>query len=185
MGLGTFLKKNAGSILKGGASLALGGPIGLSAYAGYKGIKEVGKKLKPKPVSSPYDADARGLIDILKAQSEGRGPSLVGEQAKQAADANLANTISAIKATGGMSQALKNRAALRAGERSGSQVARDTMLGKMKERQDSRKLLTSAVMGARGQDIDKGIAAKQRKHDMIKGTVSGVSSMFGLGAKGK
>lgn len=169
------------------SALATGGLLkkGFDKLGGLSGLESKFKSMTGTDrATSTYDKPTQDLVSTLQAQSQGKGPSLVGEQAKQASDNALANTVSSIKSTGGVNQALKSRMALRAGERAGSQVARDTTIGKLKERQDAQKTLGSVLAGARGQDLDAETSRKKEKASLFGKGMQGLSNAFGGGSLG-
>lgn len=133
-------------------------------------------------METAQDPATNRLISALEATSQGKGPSLVGEQARQAQSDATGNTVGAIRSSGGMSQALKTKMAARAQEGTGSRIARDETLGKLKERQDAQKTLASTLMGTRGQDVDAEMQRKKSKGSLFGKVLSGASSAMGMGA---
>lgn len=163
-----------------------GGVIGKKLGLGDMGIGGLGSKFKSMTgtnrATSGYEQSTMDVINMLKNQAQGKGPSLVEEQAKQAQADNLKNTVSAIRSSSGLSDALKAKMASDAGQGQGARIARDKTLGQLSERLESQKNLANVVTGVRGQDLDSETARAKRKGELFTKVAEGVGSAFGLGS---
>lgn len=128
----------------------------------------------------PYTAETNQLIQSLQGQVSGKGPSAAKEEASRLVADNTANTVGAIRSSGGISSALKNRQALRAMEGQGSKIAKASAGARAQEQLGAQQNLSSLLTGLRGQSLDADNARNQMKNQTTGKFLEGASKAFGL-----
>lgn len=146
----------------------------------FSGIKSM---FGVKKVASPYQNETSNLMNILQKQASGQGPSVSGEQAKNAMGTNVANTMGTIKASGGINNALKAKMLSRAGERKGTDIARASAVGRAQEQVGAQSNLASFLSGTRSQEMQKESARQAQKGKLFGDLIGGASSAMAMGAK--
>jgi hypothetical protein len=95
----------------------------------------------------------QALISQLQRQASGRGPSLAGMQARQAADVGMANQLSMAAGAGPGNEALAARQAMQNNAGISANLAMTSAQARMAEQLNARQQLAGVLGNARGQDI--------------------------------
>lgn len=139
--------------------------------------------------TSEFRNDQRALLDILKNRATGQGESLAGMQAQQASERELANNLSLIQSSSGLSPALMARLGQRAQETSSNELIRQENLAKLQEQTAYLDAYQQAIEKARAQD--EGLeatktqafeGAAKRRGEFVKNVGKGAAAIFGAGA---
>ncbi len=101
------------------------------------------------------------LIDQLREQADGKGPSLAEAQLRSASDRTLAQQLAAAASQRGGNQASLQRALAQSQASSGAQLAQDAATMRMQEQNAAREQLASALQAQRGTDVQSQLSQEQ------------------------
>lgn len=160
--LGQGLDSRANTGFQGAGYTQLGGVAQAGAAQAAPGMMLSGAQIQPQMMVGAAQANMADdyayrqaqaeFVNYLNAQAQGVGPSVAEVQAKQQADAALAQQLGALGSQrGASSAALGQRAAAMAGAQAQQQAAAAGALGRAQEAQAAQQTLAQALVGARGQ----------------------------------
>lgn len=132
---------------------------------------------------SHFETPTRDLSALLMKRATGEADSLAELQTTNALDTNLQNTITAIKSASGVSPALRARMISRAGESTGTQIAKQGGELRLAEQQNAERNLGQILTGARGQDISA-FEQEQDRRNFLKDAARGAGAAIAPGATG-
>lgn len=111
-------------------------------------------------------AASQGLISDLQAQSRGQGPSLADAQLRQAGNRNLAQQLaSAASMRGGNPAALQRALVMQQGQQ-GRDLAEQSAVAKLQERQMAQQGLQGLALGQQQQDLSQVMDPARLRADM-------------------
>lgn len=136
--------------------------------------------------TSEFRNDQKSLLDILKQRATGTGQSIAGMQAQQASQRELANNLSLINSSSGLSPALMARLGQRAQETASNELVRQENLARLQEQTSYLDAYQKAIENARSQD--EGLEAinqqafdssAQRRGKFAQKAAEGATTLFG------
>lgn len=150
----------------------------IDAIGGGKIFKNFSGSSKSKVDES---GEVGGFADTLRERVSGNKPSVSEIQGKQQLDKNLANTTSAIRSAPGLSPALKARMISRAGERTGTDIAKLSTLARAEEQTGAEANLGNVLLGREGMELKSRESGKDRRTRLFEGGMAGVSNVLKAG----
>lgn len=126
--------------------------------------KEYQRDLDPSRKAEGQARDASGrLLTALEAQATGKAPSIAEAQMRQTSDRNLAQQLAAAQAARGGNIAAQQRQLTQAQGVAGRQLAQDSAIARLQERNQAQQMLGSQalsqqqVSGTRAMDALSGV----------------------------
>jgi len=130
-------------------------------------------------VTSDFRTSQQGLIDRLDALSKGQGPSLAGEQLKQATDRNMAQQQS-IAQSGHGNATLANLVAANNSQNLGQAAAQQAAIARIVETQAATQQLGQVSGQARAQDEQASQFNAQQRNFQAQANLEAKLKMMGL-----
>lgn len=177
----------------GTAALVGGGlALGSGLLAGTQ--KDMAGTARWQPQGSQFMDDQQRAINVLQQRVEGNRPSVAQEQMEQGMDTSLANQVSAVRSSPGLSPALQARLINQAGQEQSTDLARAQSILRAGEQSQAEQNLVGAIGQARGQDQSKeqlygqGFESAQKRRGQAFGNMmsglGGAASLAGFGGGG-
>lgn len=164
-------------------SVVGGGKVGKFMHkSGIPGLSKLTKNLSGSGKSAVDESGEIGAFaNTLRERVAGNRPSVSEIQGRQQLDKNLSNTTSAIRSAPGLSPALKARMISRAGERTGTDIAKLSTLARAEEQTGAEANLGNVLLGREGMEVKSKESAKDRRTRLFEGGMAGVSNVLKAG----
>lgn len=114
---------------------------------------------------SGFRGNQQDLVRMLEAQARGEGPSLAGQQLREATDRNARTQQAMAAGTGGPNAALAQFQAAQMGNMGAAQNAQAAMAGRIQEQYNAQNQLGLTLHGARGMDEQMSLANAGMRND--------------------